>query len=272
MRPPDDLKLLENPNETVVTERHGRVKLITLNRPGQMNAVNSALASGLGQALRDSDVSDDIAVSVVTGAGPAFCAGADLKAIAVGADIAAIGHPEWGFAGIVRNKLAKPVIAAVNGDALGGGTEVVLACDLAVMSSGASLGLPEVTRGLYAAAGGLIRLPRHMPPKVAMRAALTGEPITAAEALRWGLVNEVADPDHVVEVAMALAAKIAGNAPVAVRATKEMVRAAQGAGSDWDEDLWRLNDRKIGEVFSSADSLEGAMAFAEKRAPRWLGR
>lgn len=268
----EQIKILDHINDAVRLEkRPDGVAVITLNRPEAMNAVNGDLASGLGQALREVDIDDHLQVSIVTGAGKAFCAGADLKAIARGADIGAVGHPEWGFAGIVRHQLAKPVIAAVNGYALGGGTEIVLSCDLAVMSEEASLGLPEVKRGLFAAAGGLVRLPRQLPPKIAMRAALTGDPIPAEEALRWGLVNEVVPGDKVLEFALELARSIAANAPLAVQASKAMVLAGSAESADWVEDLWRLNDVKVGEVFSSRDAMEGALAFAEKRAPQWTG-
>lgn len=267
------IKILDSTNEAVMLEkREDGIAVITLNRPHAMNAVNSDLATGLGQALREVDIDDELRVSVVTGSGRAFSAGADLKAIAVGADIGAVGHPEWGFAGIVNHTLRKPVIAAVNGFALGGGTEIMLSCDLAVMSSQATLGLPEVKRGLFAAAGGLVRLPRHLPPKVAMRAALTGDPITAEEALRWGLVNEVVDPEDVLDQALALAALIAGNAPLAVQASKAVVLAGGGESAGWTQDVWKLNDEKLGEVFGSRDAMEGATAFAEKRAPKWTGR
>ncbi len=267
----DEVKILQQHNDAVLVSKSGGVALITLNRPSAMNAVNGVLATGLGQALREADLDDEVAVSVITGAGKAFCAGADLKAIAVGADISAIGHPDWGFAGIVQHRVTKPVIAAVNGYALGGGTEIVLSCDLAVMAEDASLGLPEVKRGLFAAAGGLVRLPRQLPPKVAMYAALTGDEISAAQALTWGLVNEVLPADQVVSGALELARRIAANAPLAVRAAKEVVNAASGADSTWDKDVWRLNDRKIGEVFTSKDALEGATAFAQKRPPHWTG-
>ena len=203
-------------------ERRGAVALITLNRPRAMNAVNAALSTAAGSALDELASDPSLRAGVITGAGRAFCAGADLKELAAGRTVHDPRHPERGFAGIVRHFVDKPLIAAVNGFALGGGTEILLACDMAVMSSEARLGLPEVTRGLVAAAGGLLRLHRQIPPKVAARAVFTGEPIDAAAALAWGLVNEVVPVDQVLDTALALAERIAANAPLAVRASNSL--------------------------------------------------
>lgn len=253
-------------------EKRGSVALITLNRPAAMNAVNGALSTALGESLAELDADDELRVGVVTGRGRAFCAGADLKALSAGEDLMAAGHPEWGFAGLINHEVRKPVIAAVNGFALGGGAEIVLRCDLAVMSEEASLGLPEVARGLFAAAGGLVMLPRQLPAKIAMKAALTGEPISAAEALRWGLVNRVVPAADVLDVAMALAETISARAPLPVVASKKVLQRAIGAGSDWDTDVWALNAQLFAQVVTSEDAAEGATAFAERRAPRWTGR
>ena len=163
-------------------EKRGHVAIVTLNRPKALNAVNSELSTAAGEALERADHDQEVRVVVITGAGRGFCAGADLKELAKGNRIETPGHPEWGFAGIVRHWMAKPTIAAVNGFALGGGTEIVLSCDLAVIDETASLGLPEVRRGLLAAAGGVIRLPRQVGLKWALEIALTGEPISAATA------------------------------------------------------------------------------------------
>lgn len=255
----------------VTVERRGAVGLITLNRPDALNAVDSRLSAALGEALDQLQADDSLRVGVLTGAGRAFCAGADLKAIAAGRPITAPEHPEWGFAGLVEHPVDKPLVAAVNGFALGGGTEIVLACDLAVLSQDASLGLPEVTRGLFAGAGGLIHLPRQLPLKVAMEAALVGDPIPPTEALRWGLVNRVVPTTEVLDVALALAERIADNAPLSVRTGKRMVRAAVGAGSAWDRDVWAHQDRELRDILASRDAREGASAFAEKRPPVWTG-
>jgi crotonobetainyl-CoA hydratase len=254
-----------------LTKRDG-VAIITLNRPKALNAVNAELSAIVGAALEDLDSDPSLRVGVITGKGRAFCAGADLKAIVAGESLAAPGHEDWGFAGLTEHYVAKPLIAAVNGFALGGGTEIVLACDLAVMSDQASLGLPEVKRGLFPAAGGLIRLPRQMPFKVAMEAALTGEPIAAAAALRWGLVNRMMPAEQVLLSALELASAICANAPLAVAASKKIMHRAEAAGSDWDADVWAANAEAIRTVFASDDAKEGPRAFGEKRAPRWTGR
>lgn len=252
-------------------KRDDGVAVVTLNRPAAMNAVNAELAGEVGAALEEIDGDDRVQVAIVTGAGRAFCAGADLKAIAAGHEISAPGHPEWGFAGLVEHAISKPLIAAVNGFALGGGTEIVLACDLAVLAEDAALGLPEVKRGLFAAAAGLIRLPRQLPAKLAMEHALTGRPISAAVAAQHGLVNRVQPSERVLESALSLAAEITANAPLSVRATKRLVRAASGSGAQWDQDVYDLQAREIQTIFASADAREGATAFAEKRSPVWSG-
>ena len=254
-----------------VLRREGPVAVITLNRPRAMNAVNAAMSAAVGNALRELDEDPELSVGVITGTGRAFCAGADLKELGAGRPVSAPGHPEWGFAGLVRHVVDKPLIAAVNGFALGGGTEIVLACDLAVISEDAQLGLPEVKRGLVAAAGGLLRLHRQIPPKVAAHAALTGEPLDAATALRWGLVNEVVPTDQVVARALRLAGQIAANAPLAVRASKRIMRRSAEYGSDWDPAIWDMNEAEFGEVRRRADAKDGPRAFAEKRPPRWQG-
>ncbi|MFD4294636.1 crotonase/enoyl-CoA hydratase family protein [Rhodococcus sp. NPDC058505] len=259
------------PEQAALYERRGNVALITLNRPRAMNAVNAALSTALGTLLERADADDDVRVIVLTGAGRAFCAGADLKALGSGQSLDADGHPGWGFAGYVQHWVGKPTIAAVNGFALGGGTELVLASDLAVIDENATLGLPEVKRGLFAAAGGVIRLQQQIPKKIAMEMALTGEPISAVEGRRLGLVNRVAPAGTALEVALELAETIAANAPLAVRESKAMIHAT-ALGPDWEQEVWDANAKAIGVVFSSADAQEGPAAFAEKRAPIWQGR
>ncbi|MFI6169806.1 crotonase/enoyl-CoA hydratase family protein [Nocardia sp. NPDC051052] len=252
-------------------ERKGHIAVITLNRPEAMNAVNAELSSAVGAALDELATDPELRVGVITGAGRAFCAGADLKELARGNVIHDTAHPEYGFAGLVQHFVDKPLIAAVNGFALGGGTEIVLASDLAVMSEDAALGLPEVTRGLVAAAGGLLRLPRAVPPKIALEMALTGTPIDAASAAHWGLVNRVVPADQVLTVALELAATIAANAPMSVRASKRIMHRVNDFGSDWDTPIWQMSLEEAGPVFISKDALEGPRAFAEKRAPQWRG-
>lgn len=257
---------------TAVLRREGPVAVITLNRPQAMNAVNAAMSAAVGNALRELDEDPDLSVGVITGAGRAFCAGADLKELGAGRPVSAPGHPEWGFAGLVRHVVDKPLIAAVNGFALGGGTEIVLACDLAVISEEAQLGLPEVRRGLVAAAGGLLRLHRQIPPKVAAHAIMTGEPLSAASALHWGLVNEAVPRGQVLDTALDLARRIAANAPLAVRASKRIMRRSAEFGSDWEPPVWDMNEAEFDEVRRSEDAVEGPRAFAEKRQPHWQGK
>jgi crotonobetainyl-CoA hydratase len=249
-----------------------RVGIITLNRPDSMNAVNGALSTAVGEALEEASADPQVRAIVVTGAGRAFCAGADLKAIARGGSIFAEEHPEWGFAGLVQHWVDKPMIAAVNGFAMGGGTELALACDLVVASSEATFGLPEVRRGLIAAAGGVVRLQRQIPIKRALELALTGQPIDAETAAAWGLVNRVVAPDDVRSAALDLAGVIAANAPTAVRQTKRVIH--QTDGRDWDVswgagDPWSVSNDAMMQVFGSPDALEGPRAFAEKREPIW---
>ncbi|WP_158886842.1 crotonase/enoyl-CoA hydratase family protein [Amycolatopsis anabasis] len=261
----------DEPAPAATLERIDDIALITLNRPRAMNAVNSALAADVGAALETLKDDPGLRVGVLTGAGKAFSAGADLKELAAGRSIFAPEHPEWGFAGLVQHFIDKPLIAAVNGFALGGGTEIMLACDLAVVSETAQFGLPEVKRGLAAAAGGLFRLPRQIPLKLALEVALTGEPISAETAARWGLVNRVVAPEQVLGTALELARTIAANAPLSVRASKRIVHRAAAYGSDWDEEIWSMNLTEVVPVLTSKDAKEGPRAFAEKRKPEWSG-
>lgn len=259
--------------DEVLVERRDHVAVLTLNRPEAMNSVNEALATALGAALEEVAADSEVRAVVLTGAGDrAFCAGMDLKAFARGEGASAAGHPEWGFAGFVRHAIDKPVIAAVNGFALGGGSELVLACDLAVAGRSVKLGFPEVTRGLVAGAGGVIRLQRQVPRKFALEAVLTGEPIPAERAYELGLINRVVDDGTALDAALALAERIAANAPLAVQLSKSFIRASDDFGSDWGDEIWQAHDAAILPVFSSEDAREGATAFAEKRAPVWKGR
>jgi crotonobetainyl-CoA hydratase len=253
----------------VVLERRGSILLMTLNRPHARNAVNAALSTALGAALEQLAVDPELRVGVITGAGAAFSAGADLKELAQNRPVHALEHPEWGFGGIVQHYIDKPLIAAVNGFALGGGTEIALTCDLVVADETASFGLPEVRQGLLAAAGGVFRLPRQIPWRVAMELILTGEAISADRAAALGLVNRVTKPGQCVAGALALAELIAGNAPLSVQASKRLVHASKDYGSDWDDELWALNRAEMLKLWRTADAREGSTAFAERRSPVW---
>jgi crotonobetainyl-CoA hydratase len=257
-----------------LTERRGNILVITINRPDARNAVNAAVSIGVGDALQQAQDDPGIWAVVITGAGDkSFCAGADLKAISRRENIYHPDHPEWGFAGYVQHFIDKPTIAAVNGTALGGGTELALASDLAVAVSSAKFGLPEVKRGLIAAAGGVFRIVDQLPRKIAMQLLFTGEPITADEALRWGLINQiVSEGEPVLDAAVALAERITANAPLAVQASKRVAVGAD-AGTITAETLhWERSDRETKAVFRSEDAVEGPLAFAQKRQPVWKAR
>ncbi|MEH0573212.1 crotonase/enoyl-CoA hydratase family protein [Streptomyces sp. B21-108] len=256
-----------------LVEQRGHTLLVTLNRPGVMNAVNGELSSAVGAALEEADRDPEVRAVVLTGAGGrAFCAGADLKALARGESIAAPGHEEWGFLGYVRHAISKPTIAAVNGFALGGGTELVLASDLAVAADTAVFGLPEVSRGIFAAAGGVFRLPEQLPRKIAMEMVLTGEPIDADRALQLGLVNRVVPAADVLDAALALAERIAVNAPLAIQASKRVALGFREGRVPGEAARWEHNDQEIRDLLATDDAKEGTRAFAEKRRPQWQAR
>jgi enoyl-CoA hydratase len=250
----------------VLTERRGRVYLITINRPDQRNAVNAAVAQGIAAGLEELDADPGLSVGVLTGAGKGFCAGMDLKAFVAGERPHVEGR---GFAGITQRSADKPLIAAIEGFAVAGGLEVALACDLLVAARGARLGIPEVKRGLFAAGGGLLRLPRMLPRNVANELALTGDPIVAERAHELGLVNRLAEPGRALEAALELAETIAANGPLALAATKRILRES----ADWPDSEFFARQAPIHEaVFSSEDAREGATAFSERRDPVWKGR
>ena len=258
--------------QAVLTERRGNVLLVTLNRPEARNAVNAAVSIGVGDALHEAQHDPKIRAVVVTGAGQSFCAGADLKAISRREGIYHPDRAEWGFAGYVQHVIDKPTIAAVNGTALGGGTELALASDLIVAEESAKFGLPEVKRGLIAAAGGVFRIVEHLPRKVAMELLFTGEPMTAADALKWGLVNRVVPDGTVVDAALALAERITVNAPLAVWASKRVAAGIDDGVISAEEAGWSRTMREMGTVLRSQDAREGPLAFAEKRPPIWQAK
>ena len=254
--------------EAVTYEVRGHYALITINRPQARNAVNAAVATGIEAGIDRIEEDDDIWVGVLTGVPPVFCAGADLKEINSG-NAAGLQTKRGNFAGIVKRERTKPIIAAVDGPALAGGTEIALACDLIVASTSATFGIPEVKRSLVAGAGGLFRLGRKIPFNVAMECALTGDPITAEAAHHHGLVNALTEPGGALEAAYALADRICANAPVAVRATRKIVLEATHAPDDLG---WKLSAEGMAEAVGSADFSEGLTAFIEKRPPVWTGK
>jgi enoyl-CoA hydratase len=248
-------------------ERRGRVEILAIARPEARNAVNDEVAQGIEAALDDLEADDDVWAVVVTGRGPTFSAGADLKMVAAGRGME-LATKRGGFGGITQRNFPKPLIAAVNGPALAGGFEIVLACDLVVSADDAVFGLPEVKRGLFASAGGLLRLPKRVPLALATELAVTGDTIDAHRAHGLGLVNRVVPREQVLDEALALAERIAENAPIAVRNSLRMVREAVDLA---EADAWPRNNELAIEVFSTKDAIEGARAFAEKREPRWTG-
>jgi enoyl-CoA hydratase len=252
---------------TVETERVGRVGIIRFNRPEARNAVNNEIATGVEAALDEWEDDPEIQAVIVTGNGPNFCAGADLKLVATGRG-GEMATRKGGFAGLTTRDYPKPIIAAIHGAALAGGFEIMLSCDLVVAADDTKFGIPEVKRGLFAAAGGLIRLPKRIPIAVATEMAITGDPITADRALQLGLVNRTVPADQVVDAALELAAAIAKNGPLAIKNSLKMVREAQDLT---EEEGWKRNGELMMEVFASKDAIEGATAFAEKREPNWTG-
>jgi enoyl-CoA hydratase len=252
--------------DAVVTEVAGGTAVITINRPEVRNAVNGEVARGIAAAIDEFDARDDVRVLVLTGAGGSFCAGMDLKGFLAGDAPVAPGR---GFAGITERPPLKPVIAAVEGYALAGGFEIVLACDLLVASDAAEFGLPEVRRGLVAGAGGLLRLARRVPYHLAMEIVLSGERFPAARLAEAGLVSRLVPAGQALAGATELASRIAQGAPLALAASKRVIVES----ADWDgAAAFALQGEIINAVFGSADAIEGAVAFAEKRAPVWRGR
>lgn len=262
-------------NDAVTVETRGYVMLITINRPEARNAVNAQVHEGVGDALHAADKDSEIRAVIVTGAGDkAFCAGADLVALSRGESLAPDDKTKqaWGFAGLITHPISKPMIGCVNGDALGGGLEITLACDLAVAVDTARFGLPEPKRGLFAAAGGVFRLADQLPKKIALEMILTGDPISATRALELGLVNALAPRDGLLDAAFALAERIAVNAPLSVQASKRMAQGIVDGKVAREDAAWAQNRGESKLVFTSEDSREGPKAFAEKRAPVWKAK
>jgi enoyl-CoA hydratase len=252
-------------NEVLVSTQDG-IMTITINRPEAKNAINKAAAELIAAAVDELDSNDSIRVAILTGAGGSFCAGMDLKAFVSGEMPVVEGR---GFAGITEAPPKKPLIAAVEGFALAGGFELAITCDLIVAADNSKFGIPEVKRGLVAAAGGLVKLPGQIPPRLAMELALTGDFITAQRAYEIGLINRVVDAGTVLEQAKELARTIVANGPLAVAMSKKVLVESPTWLAD---EVFKRQGDLVMPIFFSADAIEGASAFAEKRAPKWQGK
>jgi enoyl-CoA hydratase len=260
--------MAESPS-TLLYEVSDHIATLVIHRPEQRNAIDAPTARAMRAAMDRFEADDEAWVGILTGAGRrAFCAGMDLKAFAAGQGPDLV-DARGGFAGVVSYPRTKPLIAAVNGAAMGGGCEIVLACDLVVAAEDAIFGQPEVMRGIFAGAGGCFRLPRMIPRMRAMEMLLTGEPIDARTALALGLVNRVVPEDELMDAARGLARRICQNAPLAVRETLALARAAQDLP---EEELWSRSGRAWERINLTEDAKEGPLAFAQKRPPRWKAR
>ena len=252
-------------SEEVLTSEEDGILVVTINRPEAKNAMTKAAAEGIAAAMDRLDSDDNLRVGILTGAGGTFCSGMDLKGFLRGESPSIEGR---GFGGIVQKPPEKPLIAAVEGYALAGGLELMIACDLVVASTGAKFGIPEVKRGLIAAAGGVMMLPDQIPERIAMELALTGDFIDAARAYELGLINRITDGEALA-AAKELATSIVANGPLAVRVSKQVIKQSRGWPMD---ERYTRQTQLIAPVFVSEDAREGAAAFAEKRAPNWKGK
>ncbi|WP_341859326.1 crotonase/enoyl-CoA hydratase family protein [Qipengyuania sp. GPGPB31] len=252
-------------SEEVLTSDEDGILVVTINRPDAKNAMTKAAAEGIAAAMDRLDSDDNLRVGILTGAGGTFCSGMDLKGFLRGESPSVEGR---GFGGVVQQPPEKPLIAAVEGYALAGGLELMIACDLVVASAAAKFGIPEVKRGLVAAAGGVMMLPDQIPERIAMELALTGDFIDAPRAYELGLINRVTD-GNALAGAKELAARIVANGPLAVKVSKQVIKQSRGWPMD---ERYKRQTQLIAPVFVSEDAREGAAAFAEKRAPNWKGK
>ncbi|MEO1967222.1 MAG: crotonase/enoyl-CoA hydratase family protein [Sphingomonadaceae bacterium] len=252
-------------SEEVLTSVEDGILVVTINRPEAKNAMTKAAAEGIAAAMDRLDADDSLRVGILTGAGGTFCSGMDLKGFLRGESPSVEGR---GFGGVVQKPPVKPLIAAVEGYALAGGLELMIACDLVVANKDAKFGIPEAKRGLVAAAGGVMMLPDQIPERIAMELALTGDFISAERAYELGLINRVTD-GSAFQGAKELAARIVANGPLAVRVSKQIIKESRGWPMD---ERYNRQAQLIAPVFVSEDAREGAAAFAEKRAPNWKGK
>lgn len=252
-------------DDELVVARQGNILIMTINRPGSRNAINHSLACAIATTIDEFEDDDELAIGILTGAGRTFCSGMDLKAFVQGKGVGT----HRGLLGMTECPPAKPMIAAVEGWALAGGCELALSCDLIIAANDAQFGIPEVKRGILAAAGGLLRLPLALPYHVAMELALTGEPLPARRAYELGMVNRLTEPGLAVAEALSVARVIANNGPLATRTSKWIMSSTSG----WDDpNRWSHQQPRVDAVLHSEDALEGANAFAQKRPPKWSGR
>lgn len=253
-------------SDEVITRIEDGILTVVMNRPEAKNALNKAASEAIGAAMDELDGNPDLRVGILTGEGGVFCSGMDLKAFVKGEFPVVEGK---GFAGLVASPPKKPLIAAVEGYALAGGFEMVLACDLVIAAESAKFGIPEVKRGLVAAGGGLLRLPEQTFYRLAMELALTGDFIDSHRACQAGLVNHVVKDGQALEGAVEMAKKICANGPLAVNVSKEIVTSAR----DWaNAEMFEKEKALATPIINSEDAIEGASAFAEKRAPQWKGK
>ncbi|MEE2057200.1 enoyl-CoA hydratase-related protein [Rhodococcus artemisiae] len=269
------MRRIRDSNKRVLVEQIDQILVVTINRPHARNAVSAAVTQGLVDALARAQNDPDIRAVVVTGAGDeAFCGGGDLKEMAAGRSLYPSPEIEraWGFGGFCRHPIDKPIIAAVNGYAIGGGVEIAMACDLVVATESAWFSLPEVRNGFLASGGGAIRAAQWLPRAIAMEILLLGERFSARQAHEWGLVNRVVPDGRSLSTALDLAYRIATSAPLAVQATKRLVAGIVDGTAVTEVEAWARNDREDAVVSEAEDAKEGPRAFAEKRPAVWKGR